>query len=71
MIDYIRETAPSSFGPQADLLKEQALEFAAGAREKLMGGEKQLRSYIQEKPGTALGIAVGVGVLLGWLIKRR
>lgn len=71
MIDYLRDNPASAYGPQVDALREQALEFAAGAREKLVGGERQLRDYIKEKPAAALGIAMGVGVLLGWLIKRR
>jgi ElaB/YqjD/DUF883 family membrane-anchored ribosome-binding protein len=27
--------------------------------------------YIVKEPAKALGLALGVGVLLGWLIKRR
>jgi ElaB/YqjD/DUF883 family membrane-anchored ribosome-binding protein len=61
----------SGLGAQVDEVKEKALEFAATAREQLSGGGKLLRDYIVKEPTRALGIALGMGVILGWLIKRR
>jgi ElaB/YqjD/DUF883 family membrane-anchored ribosome-binding protein len=61
----------SSFGPQADELKERALEYAAVARERLAEGSEKVKEYVTREPVRAMGIALGVGVLLGWLIKRR
>ncbi len=61
----------SSTGPQLDELKEQALVYLATARESLAEGRQRVRGYIINEPARALGIAFGVGVLLGWLIKRR
>jgi ElaB/YqjD/DUF883 family membrane-anchored ribosome-binding protein len=52
-------------------LKERVLEVSATVSEKLSGGTQILRDYIVKEPTRALGIAVGMGVLLGWLIKRR
>jgi ElaB/YqjD/DUF883 family membrane-anchored ribosome-binding protein len=52
-------------------LKERALETSATVTEKLSDGTRILRDYIVKEPTRALGIAVGMGVLLGWLIKRR
>ncbi len=52
-------------------IKERALDLAATAKERLAGGTKTLRDYIVKQPVRALGIALGMGVLLGWLIKRR
>ena len=52
-------------------LKERALELSATAREQFTSKTKSLRDYITNEPSRALGIALGVGVLLGWLIKRR
>jgi ElaB/YqjD/DUF883 family membrane-anchored ribosome-binding protein len=54
-----------------DDVKEKALEFAATAREQFAGGTHLLREYIVKEPTRALGIALGMGVVLGWLIKRR
>jgi len=70
MIDRIQDVG-SSYGPQLDELKEQALVYAATARERLAEGSDKVREYIVKEPARALGIALGVGVLLGWLIKRR
>jgi ElaB/YqjD/DUF883 family membrane-anchored ribosome-binding protein len=70
MIDRIQDVG-SSYGPQLDELKEQALVYAATARERLAEGSEKVREYIANEPARALGIALGVGVLLGWLIKRR
>lgn len=56
--------------PEAGL-KDRALEVAASARESLVGGSGKVKEYIGKQPTRALGIAFGIGVLLGWLIKRR
>jgi ElaB/YqjD/DUF883 family membrane-anchored ribosome-binding protein len=58
-------------GSSVDDLKERALEATATVREKLSGGSQILRDYIVKEPTRALGIALGMGVILGWLIKRR
>jgi ElaB/YqjD/DUF883 family membrane-anchored ribosome-binding protein len=70
MIDRIQDVG-ASYGPQLEELKEQALVYAATARERLAEGREKVREYIVNEPARALGIALGVGVLLGWLIKRR
>jgi ElaB/YqjD/DUF883 family membrane-anchored ribosome-binding protein len=70
MIDRIQQIE-AGYGPQLDDLKEQALIYAATAREQLAEGREKVRDYIVREPARALGIALGVGVLLGWLIKRR
>ena len=51
--------------------KDRALEAVATAREALSKGTKGIQDYIGKQPARAIGIALGVGVLLGWLIKRR
>jgi len=70
MIDRLQGVG-SSYEPQVDELKEQALVYAAAAREHLAEGRDRIREYIVKEPARALGIALGVGVLLGWLTKRR
>jgi len=60
-----------SLGPQAEEFKERAMEAAAEARERMGQGLNLLRGYVTEQPARALGIALGMGVVLGWLIKRR
>ena len=70
MIDRMREME-NSFGPAAEAAKEKALDMAAAARERLDLGGRAIKSYTIEQPARALGLALGMGVLLGWLIKRR
>jgi len=70
MIDRL-QNLESAYGPQLDELKEQSLIYAATAREKLAEGRDRIREYIVNEPARALGIALGVGVILGWMIKRR
>jgi ElaB/YqjD/DUF883 family membrane-anchored ribosome-binding protein len=61
---------PAHFGQSAGM-QERALEVMATAKESLTGGTRKIREYIDKQPARALGIALGVGVLLGWVIKRR
>ena len=65
-------TSPSAnhASGQADI-KERALELAATAREQVSGGTRGLKEYIIKEPTRALGIALVLGVVIGWLIKRR
>jgi len=70
MIDRI-QGLEASYGPQAEELREKALEYAATARERLAQGTDMLRDYVAKEPARAVGIALGLGVVLGWLIKRR
>ena len=70
MIDRIQDLG-SGIGLQTDDLKETALVYVAAARERLAEGSERAKQYIINQPVRALGIALGVGVLLGWLIKRR
>lgn len=57
--------------PSSGDFKERALDFAATAREQVSGGTQGIRSYIVKEPTRALGLALVLGVIVGWLIKRR
>ena len=70
MIDRIREAVPATGNPM-DSWKEQALGFSAAAQEGFAGGTERLKAFVINQPARALGLALGVGVVLGWLIKRR
>ena len=51
--------------------KDMALDFAATAREQWTEKSRALTDLIINQPLAALGVALGMGVALGWLIKRR
>ena len=70
MVDRTQGLDPG-LGARVGDAKEKALDLAAIAREQFSGGRWIVREYIVKEPTRALGIAVGMGVILGWLIKRR
>jgi len=70
MIDRLRPDT-SAVSLDADELKAQAMEYASIARDKLAEANEYLNDYVQKNPARAVGIALGLGVALAWLIKRR
>ncbi len=70
MIDRVREIERDLDIPSRALM-EQVLQYAAAAREQIADGSERVREYVAKEPARALGVALGVGVLIGWLIKRR
>ena len=67
MIDRVREIA-NDLEPQARTMVDHALTTA---RERFVEGSGRVREYVIKNPAQAVAIALGVGVLIGWLIKRR
>jgi ElaB/YqjD/DUF883 family membrane-anchored ribosome-binding protein len=70
MVDRARR-AEATTSVRVEEIQTRALELAATAREAFTGGTTSLRAYVIKQPARAIGLALGVGVLLGWLIKRR
>jgi ElaB/YqjD/DUF883 family membrane-anchored ribosome-binding protein len=70
MIDRIRDVE-TEMNSVTDQVREKALDMAATARERAGAGAELVRQFTVQKPAQALGLALGMGVLLGWLIKRR
>ena len=54
-----------------NMAKEKALDLSAAMRERMTEGSQSLKTYTIEQPARALIIALGLGVLIGWWIKRR
>jgi len=50
---------------------ERGKEICGRVREKAVEGAKAADAAVREHPYQALGIAVGVGALLGYLVSRR
>jgi ElaB/YqjD/DUF883 family membrane-anchored ribosome-binding protein len=79
--DLLKQAA-SATGERASELRETALTRLKQAKEKAADvqvvvvekGKKAARvtdDYVHEHPWTAIGIAAGVGVLVGLLVNRR
>ena len=66
---------PGDAGTQAVAPSEEsaspALWYAAIALGRLAEGKERVKEYVIREPMRALGIALGVGVLIGWWSKRR
>ena len=66
---------PGDAGAQAVAQSEEsaspALWLAAIALGRLAEGKERVKEYVIREPMRALGLALGAGVLLGWLVKRR
>jgi ElaB/YqjD/DUF883 family membrane-anchored ribosome-binding protein len=50
--------------------QQLASEYYQQGREQALEWQKQLEQHIREKPIQSLCIAGGIGVLLGWLLRR-
>jgi len=56
---------------QAQELAGLALQCAAIAGARIAGAKEQVKNYTRKEPMRALGIALGVGLAIGWWLKRR
>jgi len=65
------EDSNGGLAHRAEHWREEALDLGTAAREQIAQGSRVIREYTLKKPATALGMALGIGVFLGWLIKRR
>ena len=70
MIDHI-QPGVMTYADQAEEMKARALELAGSAKSRLSDANAFVNDYMTKQPARALGIALGLGVVLGWLIKRR
>jgi ElaB/YqjD/DUF883 family membrane-anchored ribosome-binding protein len=70
MIDQTRDMETTA-GAQATEPMQAALRYGAIACDRIAAANKRLKEYVIREPARALGIALGVGVFIGLLIKRR
>ena len=54
-----------------DNARNAANDFADTGRLKAMEAQKQAEEFLQAQPGPALGIAAGIGFLVGLVTARR
>jgi ElaB/YqjD/DUF883 family membrane-anchored ribosome-binding protein len=68
--DLLRATADQA-GPKVQEVRERAEESLRAAREHLMGAGAELDSHVRANPWAAVGIAAGVGLVIGILLSRK
>jgi ElaB/YqjD/DUF883 family membrane-anchored ribosome-binding protein len=80
MKNRIQEHAEAAFGKLAHDGQELAEQTLAQVKSKLSGAlesesfagaAKAVEDYVAKRPAVCLGVAITVGVLVGWFIKRR
>lgn len=68
--ELLRATADQA-GPKVQEVRERAEESLRAAREHLKGTGAELDSQVRANPWAAVGIAAGVGLVLGILLSRK
>ena len=68
--ELLRATADQA-GPKVQEVRERAEESLRAAREHLKGAGTELDSKVRANPWAAVGIAAGVGLVVGILLSRK
>jgi ElaB/YqjD/DUF883 family membrane-anchored ribosome-binding protein len=68
--DLLRATADQT-GPKVQEVRARAEESLRNAKEHLQGAGKQLDVHVRENPWAAVGIAAGIGLVVGILMARK
>jgi ElaB/YqjD/DUF883 family membrane-anchored ribosome-binding protein len=68
--ELLRATADQA-GPKVREVRERAEESLAAAREHLKDAGVELDSQVRKNPWAAVGIAAGVGLIIGILLSRK
>ena len=68
--ELLRVTADQT-GPKVQEVRARAEESLRNAREHLQGAGKQLDAQVREHPWAAVGVAVGVGLIVGILLSLK
>jgi ElaB/YqjD/DUF883 family membrane-anchored ribosome-binding protein len=68
--ELLRVTAGQA-GPKVEEVRARAEESLRNARERLKGAGQELDSQVRAHPWAAVGIAAGIGLVLGVLLSRK
>jgi ElaB/YqjD/DUF883 family membrane-anchored ribosome-binding protein len=68
--ELLRVTADQA-GPKVQEVRARAEESLRNAREHLHGAGRELDTQVREHPWAAVGIAAGIGLIVGILMSRK
>jgi len=68
--ELLRATADQA-GPRVQEARERAEESLRSARERLEGTGRRLDAQVREHPWAAVGVAAGIGLIVGILLSRK
>jgi len=68
--ELLRVTADQG-GAKVQEVRERAEESLRAAREHVQGTGRELDSQVREHPWAAVGIAAGIGLIVGILMARK
>jgi len=68
--ELLRATADQA-GPKVQEVRARAEESLRNAREHLQGAGRELDTRVRENPWAAVGIAAGIGLIVGILLSRK
>lgn len=68
--ELLRATADQN-GPRVQEARERAEESLRNARERLEGAGRELDARVREHPWAAVGVAAGLGLVIGILLGRK
>jgi len=68
---HVLKSGAQMLTEEAQTKLRAALDAAEALRDKAQEGIKATDRAVREYPYQSLGIAVGVGVLIGWFLRRR
>jgi len=68
--ELLRATADQA-GPKVEEVRARAEESLRAAREHLQGAGRQLDAQVRENPWAAVGVAAGIGLIVGILLSRK
>jgi ElaB/YqjD/DUF883 family membrane-anchored ribosome-binding protein len=68
--ELLRATADQA-GPRVQEARARTEEALRSARERLQSTGQQLDAQVRENPWVAVGVAAGIGLLVGVLLARK